>query len=278
MMTRRSPKPDNTRLSRFGRTTAFTLIEVILAISIGVGLLIAALLFYRQSADMRGAILTEADKLAAVRLVMDRMTSDLRSAQVMAGRLDGFSGGSNAVAFTRASVTATPSWPGRPASDLTRVEYVTLTAPGGTNPAAVVGLNRREEALEDRRPLRNAPQAEFVAALVTNGFLPSVETTNRYRDLLTDAIRQLRLRYWDGAGWNAGWTNPAPPQGVEITVSTEPGSDEYGAEGGSPSSDASTNGVADGTSIERFRRVVFIPTGVTLRKPDVDASGFPVQP
>ena len=54
----------------------FTLIEVVLAIVIAVGLLTGVLVFYRQAAILREEILRKADALSAVRLVMDRISTN----------------------------------------------------------------------------------------------------------------------------------------------------------------------------------------------------------
>ena len=87
---------------RVGRGRGFTLIEVILAISIATGLLIVALTFYRQVADLRGLILKESERLATVRLIMDRLASDLRTARIGAVAGQEFRGGSSTLSFVSA--------------------------------------------------------------------------------------------------------------------------------------------------------------------------------
>jgi type II secretory pathway pseudopilin PulG len=59
---------------------AFTLVEVILAISIAIGILVVALFFHSQASHLRAQLLDESDRIAAIRLVMERLTAELRSA------------------------------------------------------------------------------------------------------------------------------------------------------------------------------------------------------
>ena len=72
--------PTRRDLRRGGGPFGFTLIEVILALSIAIGILVVALYFYSQTANLRGQLLDESDRLADLRLVMDRLTGELRSA------------------------------------------------------------------------------------------------------------------------------------------------------------------------------------------------------
>ena len=43
---------------------------------------------------------------------------------------------------------------------------------------------------------------------------------------LTETIRHLRFRYWDGSNWLEGWDRPEAPLGVEITLGFEPPPEE----------------------------------------------------
>ncbi|MGV3771660.1 MAG: PulJ/GspJ family protein, partial [Verrucomicrobiales bacterium] len=60
--------------------TAFTLIEVLLAISITLGMFVIVLFFYQQASNTRNAVLTEVGKVTAARMIMGQITSELRSA------------------------------------------------------------------------------------------------------------------------------------------------------------------------------------------------------
>ena len=59
---------------------AFTLVEVVLAISMVLTLIIVLLAFYRDALDISASVTEEADLLAAQRNIMDGLTNDLRTA------------------------------------------------------------------------------------------------------------------------------------------------------------------------------------------------------
>src|SRR5439155_8813829 len=58
----------------------FTLVEVILAIGIAIGILMVALYLHSQATNLRAQLLRESERIAAMRLVMERLTSELRNA------------------------------------------------------------------------------------------------------------------------------------------------------------------------------------------------------
>lgn len=238
------------------KTHGFTLIEMLLAISLITGLLILAMLFYRQATVLRGQILKESQRVSAVRLVMDRMVADLRSVRTGTGSEMEFRGDGSSASF----VTALPLPPisaGVPGSDLVRVTLSTVSELTGTN-YAVSGFLRREESLNAVAPVTLLPGGTMpVSALseMTNQ-VPAVEPT-------TDLIRYARFRYWDGAAWQTGWTNSAPPTGVEIVLGTEPQPDDA---------------TFEEYPYEQFRRVVYVPSGRVLVSPDAEQFGFPSTP
>ena len=270
-----------TRASR----TAFTLVEVLLALGIGSALLVFAILFYRQAAELRNQILLESDRLSTMRLVMDRIASDLRTAQGISGRDDAFSGGSNWVSFIRLTMPNGPAAV-RAGTILSRISYAGVPQAGGTN-AGVAGLSRSEASpdapraneIDSLRPSTNSPAlSEEVAVDGSAGKVPAAPAD---RNLMTDLIRQLRFRYWDGASWLEGWTNALPPSGVEVVISSEAPAEEApfentgGSSGtGSSSGSALGSGAAEssGETGATFRRVIYIPTGWVARHAPGDAS------
>lgn len=255
---------------------AFTLVEVLLALGIGSALLVFAILFYRQAADLRNQILRESDRLSTMRLVMDRIASDLRTAQGLPGRDDAFSGGSNWVSFVRLTL---PNGQGavRSGTILTRISYAAVPQLETTN-SGVAGLSRsetspdasRSPALEFGRSSTNAPAIPEDASIegdITKARNPAVD-----RDLMTDLIRQLRFRYWDGASWLEGWTNALPPSGIEVVISSEAPAEELPTEAASGSGTAGAGpSEPSGETGATFRRVIYIPTGLVARHAPVDS-------
>src|SRR5512135_2933355 len=89
------------RLLTSKRSGGFTLLEVILAVALATGILIAMLLFYRQAADLRTQLLVETDRLTSIRLVLVRITADLRSACSDYESAQGLSGDTASLQFVR---------------------------------------------------------------------------------------------------------------------------------------------------------------------------------
>ena len=79
----------------------FTLLEVVLAVTIAIGIMVIALYFYQQSSTLRKEALEEMDRITAVRLVMDRLSSELRCAVAGSGLLTGVSGSASSIEFVR---------------------------------------------------------------------------------------------------------------------------------------------------------------------------------
>lgn len=240
----------NQSYRRGGRTAAFTLIEILLALSITAILLGVAMVFYRQVADLRGQVLLESERLAAMRLLFDRVAADLRSALPGAAGGGGFEGDSTSMTFSRSRLE-----PGG-ASGAVRIAFGPIWAADGTN-LAVQGVARLENASIPKPTLPIAPAstdlptAPAIVPPETNSLPESV--TNAPAEPLTDQIRYLRLRYWSGAQWLDRWTNGTTPAGVEVTLGwdpIEPGVDP------------------DDYTGEAFRRVIALPAGSRVAAPE----------
>jgi type II secretory pathway pseudopilin PulG len=97
------PNRENRRGDVFNRfsMSGFTLLEVILAVTIAIGIMTVALYFYQQSSTLRKQALEEMERIAAVRLVMDRLGMELRCAVNGSELLPGLSGTSSSIEFTR---------------------------------------------------------------------------------------------------------------------------------------------------------------------------------
>ena len=241
----RAPIPHST--FRTPHSLGFTLLEVVLAICIAIGLLLVAMTFYQQSTSLRGQLIDEAERLAAVRQVMDRLAADLR----VAPKHDrvGFTGDSNSLRF---ATTALPLAVGGLQTELRRVAYRATYAGEGTN-LAVSGLVRTEEpavdfttsslapALATTGGDTNAPAASDPATPAAVPAAPAAAT-----EPLTETVRYLSFRFWDGAAWRESWSGVTPPPGVEVTLGFEPLPPDL---------------ALDQYPGEVFRRVIFLPAG-----------------
>jgi len=222
---------------------AFTLLEVILAIAIGIGVLMVALVFYQQAAALRAQLIDESERVATVRLLMDRITAELRTASSLAGLPKTLTGGSNFVEFVRTDVALPPTRTsdpfGRasvPATDLNVVRYVFNSA-ADTN--ALASVIRYEEPLLQPRSTADAREL-----METNG-------TNRPTPLnLGEGIQWMRFRFSDGRAWQDSWISPSLPQGVEISFSME---------------SANASEVEEfPEQAEVFRRIIYLPASRSL--------------
>lgn len=242
---------------------AFTLIEVLLAVGLATALLLAALFFYRQAAQLRSDILQSSRAIAALRLALDQLASDLRAAVPAQGHA--FAGGPASLEFTRFS-TPSPASPSTnlahnpPDAPLAVVFLSTLIQTDGTN-LVVQGISRRSQPLGPQpRPAgvaTNLPTPDInpetdplapVAALPTPAPGPTHATLTHPSPAQAPLlpVRFLLLRYWNGTDWQDSWLAPNPPHGVEITLGLEPLPNDMPPEA---------------YPHERFTRVVFIPAG-----------------
>ena len=232
--------PRRTILDRSRRARAFTLVEVILAISIAIGILVVALYFYSQATNLRAQLLEESDRISSIRLVMDRLTSELRNA--FAQPQTGFHGDATSLQFvtteapSRASSAASTVRSGTPRTDLRLVSYGLSKALDGTNEVAT-GLTRTEQPLVEK-PATTTAFSSSTTPDATNG--PA-----RILEPMTDSIRLLRIWYWDGYGWSATWKSDQLPRGVEITLGADPLPEDVS--------------ISDYRG-ELFRRVIYLPT------------------
>lgn len=256
------PHPGHSR-----RAGAFTLIEVVLAIVIAVGLLSGVLLFYRQAATLRGEVLRQTDELSAVRLVMDRISSELRTIPASAGPgVHLLHGDAQSLRLLRTGVPARAPWRGgalgRAAiaeADLVEVLYRSVA---DTNEA---GIYREEHAFTPGIAVSTNLVAE-VEAPATNSVNASTAAPP-----LTEEIRYLRFRYWDGSRWTDTWERVPPPLGVEVTLGIEPLPEDVLQP--DATSGAST---PEEYPYEVFRRVIAIPAAVGQKA--LSGGEFPEEP
>lgn len=235
------------------RLGGFTLVEVILAIGIALGVLVVALYFYGQAADLRARLLQESDVISSVRLAFDRFAADLRTAY--AQPQIGFTGDEVSLRFVVAGLPGRSTFKAgawtRPVvqeSDLQIVSYGVTRAIEGTN-SIIGGLTRTEQALlETPPPVTNSTNA---TARVANGLAePSAAPAAAP---WIDTLHFIRLAYWDGTGWADKWDAPSLPAGVEVCIGVEP--------------------LPPGTDpldypYELFRRVIFLPGSRGTEEPD----------
>jgi len=211
---------------------AFTLVEVILAISIAIGILVVALSFYQQAASLRAQILEASNRISTIRLLMDRLTSELRSAR--AHDWEGFTGDAASLRFVKTESLSPTAWTRtQPYTDLKLVTYGVATGFEGTN-TIITGITRTESSVVEVRQVRAASPMDVASS------------TKIVIEPLTDAIRFLRFRFWDGTDWLNSWNDIVPPFAVEVNFGSEPQPDDA---------------LPEEYPFELFRRVILLPGG-----------------
>ena len=227
--------------------SGFTLIEVVLAILIALSILLVMMFFYSQAAELRNQLLRETDRLSAIRLVMERLTSDLRCARSDFAQGIGLKGDATSVSFLSTAVLSSAAWntdeAGRVAraeSDLRRISYRATTRLEETN-VLITGLTRDEQPMVKPRATQDI-FADALDPLFWEDAAPAPE------EPLTEAIRFVRFRYWDGSAWQAVWDSEDLPRGVEVSFGGELLPEDL---------------TPDEYPFEVFRRIVYLPMGVT---------------
>jgi type II secretory pathway pseudopilin PulG len=220
---------------------AFTLVEVILAVGIIAGLLVVVLYFYQQATELRTELLLTTERTSAARLLMDRLTTELRAARSHTFYAVPLVGDATYLQFITTDLPAQTAWTGehlgrvsRPETDLKLVSYRREVSREDTN---VVSIARTEEPLVE---LRKAGLNESTVVVQSN------ETNRSNAVAITEAFHFVRFRYWDGRAWTESWNSTSLPAGVEVTLGSEPLPEETGSE-------------YEG---EVFRRVIYLPGSV----------------
>jgi prepilin-type N-terminal cleavage/methylation domain-containing protein len=198
-MSRRSAKP------------GFTLLEVVLAVTLALMLMAAMLTFYKQAADVRAAALDDVRLMSAERAVMDLATQELRSAFVYRFLGFGLEGSASEMRLVTVTFPSGGMWIAQKMTDVDK-----LPREAGMQ---IVGYRLRYSEDEEGRPvvdgLERTCQRTPTARISEQG--KEIEAA-----LLAPDIKFLRLRYWDGSAWVEAWGGGGLPQAVEIVLGREP--------------------------------------------------------
>jgi len=237
------------------RYNAFTLLEVVLAISLTLVVVGGAMQFYRHVAKTRASVLTDAEFTRTVRLVMDRLTAELQSVRTDSELQMLLVWSDSELQFTTAMLPGAAAWAivdrasesVPPTHDVRLVTYALEIVENEDGEMENLGLQRTSQAMMALPD----PEADEEEA--------EVETVST--DLLAPRIQFLRFRYYTGEdladegevaggivdeGWVEVWERRQLPGAVEITLGARP-MDE----------DQEVDDYLE--TYETFRRVVFLP-------------------
>ena len=270
-------QPQPRLAKRCRRRSAFTLLEVLLAVVIAAGLLSTAMYFYHKSSRFRSDLILETERIASARLILNRMSTELRSSLHHPVRNIGFKGGSNWVEFLKTEIPSEASW-----------AISTENSSSAAYPETGYRLIRYELAMKNviDTGLDNAANREMIENLNLDnnsggdpsGDFPSLKqgdaidrterrlltakaSTNSLATVriepvrITDQLKYMQLRYLNNGNWAENWGGPNPPAGIEISLGIDPLS--------------ATNLLEEYTN-HVFRRIVRIPTSSdSITPPDV---------
>jgi type II secretory pathway pseudopilin PulG len=192
------------------RRGGFTLLEVILATALTVGMMLAVYAFYQQVTTARVRVQDEARLVAQERLVMDRLTDELCGAITYPFLGVGLDGDGGQVRFMSAVVPGPAAWveekladdPVPPEHDVQWVGYR-------------LRVWEDEEGYWHNDGLERTCQ-RIVAAETT------VDGQEITADLIAPAFKYVWLRYYDGSGWVDAWGGGDLPMAVEIHLGLTP--------------------------------------------------------
>ncbi|MFB3894576.1 MAG: hypothetical protein ACE15C_21450 [Phycisphaerae bacterium] len=241
---RRSGDPQSAICNLQSRSSAFTLLEVVLAVTLGIGAVAGVLAFYQHVMWVRATVFKDVQVVSSQRLVMEKLTDELRGSMVYPFLGMGLSGQSGQVQFVTAAVPGPSAWAVRqntddpipPEQDLQIVTY-----------SLQIPVDDRGSPLTDEQGNIIINGLQRACQKVVNS--TNVEGQQGETVLLAPSIKCLYLRYWDGAAWAASWGGRDLPLAVEVTLGTAP--------------------MPDGMTLEQyqeqysfFRRVIYVPGGM----------------
>jgi type II secretory pathway pseudopilin PulG len=223
------------------RNRGFTLVEVVLAVGLAMALLALAMGFHYRTADTRDALTAEMQAIEGERLVMDRLTDELRCAMAYPFLGIGLDGGTDHLAFVTPTLVGPRAWATWPASeasgeapppthDLALLGYRLRAWEDEQGNVHVAGLERTVQPAQMTQPELTEEPAERM--VMRDGEAAVLQEPPLVRcDLISSDIKFLMVRYYDEAlaeggvaesPWAGAWGGGDLPLAVEITLGRHP--------------------------------------------------------
>lgn len=251
---------------------AFTILEVMLAIVIATGLLATAMYYYQQAARFRNDLLEETERIGSARLILDRLSTELRCSLYHPARSVGVKGGADWIEFLKSSVPSQASWrvqtesepPAYPETGYRLIRYELLKKPLLNGSLDNEANQQMVGQMTSQTVRRSGDTNDVLGSLMQGDAINRVErrlltakvSTNDIVVVridpvrITDQLKYLKFRYLNGSAWVDTWPGPQLPLGVEVSLGIAPMS--------------ATNLLEEYTN-HVFRRVVPIPSSAVLR-------------
>ena len=251
---------------------AFTILEVMLAIVITTGLLATAMYYYQQAARFRNDLLEETERIGSARLILDRLSTELRCSLYHPARSVGAKGGADWIEFLKSSVPSQASWrvqtesesPTYPETGYRLIRYELLKKPLLSGSLDNEANQQMVEQMTSQTVRRSGDTSDVLAPLMQGDAINRIErrllsakaSTNNVVAVrinpvrITDQLKYLKFRYLNGSAWVNTWPGPQLPLGVEVSLGI--------------AAMSATNLLEEYTN-HVFRRVVPIPSSAVLR-------------
>lgn len=189
----------------------FTLIEVILAMVLILGLVAALLTFYWHVLGVRQSTIDYAKAVAARRAVMHQLTDELESAINEPGMGQVLEGKADSIRFVTTDVpgpgvwlpdTQTAGQQKTEASDVHILDYALAASQDDSGDTVVDGLDRSDQALLGATNVK--------------------QDSTSSKTLVSSQIKFIQFSYYDGSDWQSSWHANELPAGVEVTLGSDP--------------------------------------------------------
>lgn len=230
-------------MSRRGRQSGLTLLEVVLALGLVVLVAGAAFAAYWQTGVIRGRLISRTESVTARRQIMEQVTADLQGAMEYPFIAAGLPRTDSEFQVVTTHIPGPAAWatradvgqPRAPETDLCIAGYRLAHAEDEEGRDVIVGIDRTLQRVVTARKTEEGAGRE-------------VEVVR-----LTDRFRYLRFRYFGGPGdeetaqaeqWLDSWSGGRLPRAVEVTLGVEP---------------LPENTDPDDYPYETFTRIIYVP-------------------
>jgi len=207
--------------------SGMTLIEVVLALALSAGLMGAALAFYNRAVAVRTGLEDRIRIIEGERMIMERITNELRGAMTYPFLGMGMEGGAEEIRFINPTLPGPAVWavrkstdePVAPQQDLQIVEYrLRGHEDEETGQWVIDGLERTRQKIISALTVEGPPDER------SDSTDPDEESWDRNVEsaLLCGGIKFLAFRYFQDGIWLESWAGGDLPVAVEITMGLEP--------------------------------------------------------
>lgn len=224
-------------MRRYNAKRGFTLMEVLLALTIIVGFLGAMFGLYWRSLEVRKQTNTVLDKVTAQRLALDRISNELQTAMVYPFLQFGLAGEAGKAEWITCRLPGPGAWmatdvmksPRVPESDIQIVGYRLREGEDESGEMTILGLERTVQTVLAPEIVEEAEGEDSAAVQM---------------QLLTPHVKLIRFEYYDGEYWETSWTSADLPVAVKITIGDKPHDSEQSL---------------DDYTGETMQRIVYVP-------------------